>query len=200
MFQRLDKGHSTLAALLSSGKELRKRELVINGIAGQEYLYRTANVRSDWTEYHFEWAVNGKVEDNYHPDISVTFDMHTPSDHVLPPPPFQSDEDAMAFWDAALGTLQLRPLTAADGNKMSQADHIEASPTCTVGQTCPTSGMWEASLAPKHPSASNLASAASRFVKVSAGQPMPEVYAQFMFPQTADADNAAITWTLVQSA
>jgi hypothetical protein len=146
LFQRLDKGHATLAALLSSGKELRKRELVINGIAGQEYLYRTANVRSDWTEYHFEWAVNGKVEDNYHPDISVTFDMHTPSDDVLPPAPFKSDEDAIAFWDAALGTLQLRPVTAADGNKVSQDGAVEAVPRARVGQTCSTSGVWEAKL------------------------------------------------------
>ncbi len=113
LFQRLDKGHATLMAFLSSGKELRKRELVINGIAGQEYLYRTAPQRSDWTEYHFEWSVNGKVEDNYHPDISVRFDMRTLFDDVLPPPPFKSDEEALAFWDAALGTFQLRPLSAS---------------------------------------------------------------------------------------
>jgi hypothetical protein len=200
LFQRLDKGHATLAALLSSGKELRRRELVINGIAGQEYLYRTANVRSDWTEYHFEWAVNGKVEDNYHPDISVTFDMHTPSDDVLPPAPFKSDEDAIAFWDAALGTLQLRPVTTADGNKVSQDGAVEAVPRARVGQTCSTSGIWEAKLPATHPSARNLATAPSRLVNVQAGQPMPEVYAKFMFPQTADADNAAVVWTLVRPA
>jgi hypothetical protein len=199
-FQRLDKEHAALKALLSSGKELRKRALVINGIAGQEYLFRTAPVRSDWTEYHFKWAANGKVEDNYHPDISVTFEMHTPGPKVLPPPPFKSDDEAIAFWDAALGTLQLRPVTAADGNKVSQDGAVEAVPRARVGQTCPASGMWEAKLPATHPSARNLATAPSRLVNVQAGQPMPEVYAKFMFPQTADADNAAVVWTLVRPA
>jgi hypothetical protein len=29
---------------------------------------------------------------------------------------------------------------------------------------------------------------------------MPEVYAKFMFPQTADADNAEVVWTLIRIA
>ena len=153
LFQRLDKGHSTLVALLSSGRELRRRELVINGIAGQEYLYRTANVRSDWTEYHFEWAVNGRVEDNYHPDISVTFDMHTPSDHVLPPPPFQSDEDAIAFWDAALGSLQLRPVTASDGRQIAQSGEVVPQITCGSEMRVPKTGLYKGTIDPAHPDA-----------------------------------------------
>jgi hypothetical protein len=198
LFQRLDKGHATLLALLSSGKELRRRELVVNGVAGQEYLYRTASERSDWTEYHFEWTANGKVEDNYHPDVSVRFDISTPGRQQLPPAPFKSDEEAMAFWDAALGTVQLRPVTAENGIKPSLGGAM--TPTCKVGALCPASGIWEASLPTKHPAAPYLAGASSRFVTVQAGQPMPEVYAGFMFPQTAEADNAAVVWTLRQAA
>ena len=153
LFQRLDKGHATLMAFLSSGKELRKRELVINGIAGQEYLYRTAPQRSDWTEYHFEWAVNGKVEDNYHPDISVTFDMHTPSEDVLPPLPFKSDEEALAFWDAALGTFQLRPVTASDGRQIAADGEVTAAPTCGSEQRVPRTGVYRGRIDPSHPDA-----------------------------------------------
>lgn len=153
LFQRLDKGRATLAALLSSGKELRKRELVINGIAGQEYLYRTAHERSDWTEYHFEWAANGQVEDNYHPDISVTFDMQTLYDAVLPPPPFKSDEDAIAFWDAALGTLQLRAVTASDGREVAQSGEVIPQITCGSEMRVPKTGLYRGTIDPAHPDA-----------------------------------------------
>jgi hypothetical protein len=44
-----------------------------------------------------------------------------------------------------------------------------------------------------------LASAPQRYQKIKAGSPMPEVYAKFMARETADADNAAITWTLVRA-
>ncbi len=44
-----------------------------------------------------------------------------------------------------------------------------------------------------------LASAPQRYQKIKAGSPMPEVYAKFMTRETADADNAAITWTLVRA-
>jgi len=69
-----------------------------------------------------------------------------------------------------------------------------------VGQTCPKSGVWSASLPNTNPSARNLASAPQRFKQVQAGSPMPEMFAKFMFPQTADADNAAITWTWMREA
>jgi hypothetical protein len=200
LFQRLDKGLTKIGAWVSGDRVLRRRELVVGGIAGQEYLYRTSSTRSDWTEYHFVWDTNGKVEDNYHPDIAVRFEMSTPNSPELPPAPFKSDEDAMAFWGAALGSLQLRPVTTATGSQVSEAGTVETVAILKTGQTCPMTGIWEASLPPGHPSARNLASAQSRFETVQIGQLMPEVYAKFMSPQTADADNAAITWTLVRGA
>jgi hypothetical protein len=71
--------------------------------------------------------------------------------------------------------------------------------TCRVGDICPTSGIWEPSLPKTNRNAPFLASSPNRFHKVKAGSPMPEVYAKFMARETADADNAAITWTLVRA-
>jgi hypothetical protein len=68
-----------------------------------------------------------------------------------------------------------------------------------VGEACPTSGIWEASLPKTSYNAPALATAPQRFQKIKAGSPMPEVYAKSLARETADADNAAITWTLVRA-
>ena len=189
-FQRLDKEHTALKALLSSGKELRRRELVINGIAGQEYLFRTAPVRSDWTEYHFKWAANGKVEDNYRPDISVTFEMHTPSYHALPPPPFQSDEDAIAFWDAALGTLQLRPVTASDGRQVAQSGEVVPQITCGSEMRVPKTGLYKGTIDPAHPNA-NYYNSSNFFVFKQEGETMGRLGAY--------GSEHQVTWTWIRA-
>jgi hypothetical protein len=55
----------------------------------------------------------------------------------------------------------------------------------------------ERKLPPAHPYGRDRG---SRLVNVQEGQPMSKVYAKFMFPQTADTDNAAVTWMLVHPA
>lgn len=65
--------------------------------------------------------------------------------------------------------------------------------TARVGEPCPKSGLWEASLQAGHPSAPHLASTPSRWRQLQAGEPMPG-FGQSLLPD-AQAINAAIVWT-----
>lgn len=107
------------------------------------------------------------------------------------------EEQVLKIWDTLLGTMRLSP---ANGGQRVDAQTGGLVPTVKVGQTCPKTGWWEPSLPNTHPSFAYLGRDPQRFKMVTAGQPMPHVYAKFMFPDTADADNAAITWTLVKEA
>lgn len=68
-----------------------------------------------------------------------------------------------------------------------------------VDQPCSRSGWWQATLPPSHPAAHLLAKAPQRWRQVRAGEPMPRMYSRLMF-DSADADNAAITWVWVREA
>ena len=91
-------------------------------------------------------------------------------------------------------------LSPANGGKRLDPQTGDLVQEMKVGQTCPKSGVWAASLPNTHPSARNLASYHERFKNIKLGEPMPEMFAKFMFPKTADADNAAITWTWMREA
>ncbi|WP_090137959.1 hypothetical protein [Limnohabitans sp. DM1] len=65
--------------------------------------------------------------------------------------------------------------------------------TARVGEPCPKSGLWEASLPAVHPSAPHLAGTPSRWRQLQAGEPMPG-FGQSLLPD-AQAINAAIVWT-----
>ena len=65
--------------------------------------------------------------------------------------------------------------------------------TARVGEPCPKSGLWEASLPAGHPSAQHLAGTPSRWRQLKAGELMPG-FGQSLLPD-AQAINAAIVWT-----
>jgi hypothetical protein len=92
-----------------------------------------------------------------------------------------------------LDTMRLSP---ANGGRQIDPKTGGLVPPTKVGQTCPRSGLWEACLPATHPEANHLAGLPQTFriKSVQAGEPMPEFYARFMFPDTAEAGNAAITW------
>ena len=96
--------------------------------------------------------------------------------------------------DTLLTTMRLSP---ANGGNRIDGKTGALVPQTRVGEVCPRSGVWAASLPDTHPAARNLAIYHGRFKNVRAGDPMPTMFARFMFPQTADADNADITWSWV---
>jgi hypothetical protein len=197
LLERLSPIQSTLLAL-SGVRVIRKGERTINGLAGEEYLYRERSKDGRWTVYSFRWEMAAKAENIYHPQTSMFMNVKLPVTVQYPAPPFKSDEEALAFWDAVTSTLRMRPMQGSGGQSI--APDGTPPPTARVGEVCPKGGIWEAVLPPTHPSARALAtSGTARFKEVQVGQPMPEMYAQFMFPQTAAADNEAVTWRWVKS-
>jgi hypothetical protein len=123
---------------------------------------------------------------------AIAFDLQF-GDVDTPSPVDQTQ--ALQIWDTLVNSMRLSP---ANGGQRVDPQTGAMVPPMRVGQACPKAGTWEASLPPGHPAAGLLASAASRFVQVQAGQVMPEVYASFM-SRTADADNAQVVWTLVRA-
>jgi hypothetical protein len=195
LLERLSPIQSTLLAL-SGVRVIRKGERTINGLAGEEYLYRERSKDGRWTVYSFRWELAAKAENIYQPQTSMFMNVKLPVTVEYPEPPFKSDEEALAFWDAVTSTLRLRPMQGRDGQAM--APDSSPPPSARVGEVCPKAGVWEARLPPNHLSAKTLASSHYRFKEVGSGLPMPEMFAEFMFPKTAAADNAAVTWHWVK--
>ena len=197
LLDRISSIQDALAALRGA-RVIRKGERKINGLTGDEYLYRERTKDGRWTAYKFLWEMPGKAENIYEPNIKLSMDVVEPVTVQYPDPPFKSDEEALAFWDAVTSTLRLRPLQGRDGRAI--APDGSAPPTARVGEVCPKAGVWEAHLPPSHPSAQALAgSGPQRFKEVAAGQAMPTLYSEYLFPKTAAADNAAITWHWVKA-
>lgn len=195
LLERLSPIQSTLLAL-SGVRVIRKGERTINGLAGEEYLYRERSKDGRWTVYSFRWELAAKAENIYQPQTSMFMNVKLPVTVQYPEPPFKSDEEALAFWDAVTSTLRLRPMQGRDGQAM--APDGSPPPSARVGEVCPKAGVWEARLPPNHLSAKTLASSHYRFKEVGSGLPMPEMFSKFMFPKTAAADNAAVTWHWVK--
>jgi len=190
LFERLDRDITPLQGLDGNHiRVLRKQEPMLNGMKFQDWIGE--RVSDNITEY--------KVMAENRPDRptlqrpAIHFEFTAGGDKGSP----FTAEQISKIWDTVLHSLRLSP---ANGGQSVDPKAGTVVPTTKVGQTCPKTGIWEARLPASHPSASNLASSSSRFATVEAGQSMPEVYARFMFPQTADADNAAIVWTLRQAA
>jgi hypothetical protein len=195
LLERLSPIQSTLLAL-SGVRVIRKGQRTINGLPGEEYLYRERSNDGRWTVYSFRWELAAKAENIYQPQTSMFMNVKLPVTVEYPEPPFKNDEEALAFWDAVTSTLRLRPMQGRDGKSM--APDASPPPTARVGEVCPKAGVWEARLPPNHPTADSLATSHYRFKEVASGQAMPEMYAEFMFPKTAAADNAAVTWHWVK--
>ena len=197
MLERISPIQSALLAF-SGVRVIRKGERNINGLQGEEYLYRERSKDDRWTVYSFRWEMPAKAENIYQPQTSLFMNVSLPVTVQYPEPPFKTDEEALAFWDAVTGTLRLRPMQGRDGQAI--APDGTPPPTARVGEVCPKSGVWEAVLPPSHPSAQALAqSGPYRFKEVAAGQPMPAMYSKELFAKTADADNAAVTWRWVKT-
>lgn len=191
LLDRISPIQSALAAF-SGTRVIRKGERTINGLTGDEYLYREKTKDGRWTAYAFLWEMPGKAENVYQPNIKLSMDVTVPVTVQFPDPPFQSDEEALAFWDAVTGTLRLRPMQGPGGQTV--APDGSPPPTARVGQACPRGGIWEATLPPSHEGARALASSHYRFKEVAASQPMPQMYSRELFGPSADTDNAAVTW------
>ena len=204
LLDRLSPVQAALAAF-SGARVIRKGERTINGLVGDEYLYRERTKDDRWTAYKFLWEMPGKAENVYQPNIELRMSVKVPVTVQYPEPPFKTDEEALAFWDAVTGTLRLRPMQGRDGQAI--APDGTPPPTARVGEVCPKSGVWEAQLAATGPLhdwpqwVQLLQRAPSRLKEVAQGQSMPQVYVS-VHPKEEEKNavlNAAITWRWVKA-
>ena len=197
-FQRVDKVSAALAVeMLAAGwqvVELRRNTPKINGIPAREYVSATHVSNKVMFRGLAETALPKAQQSLQRPYF--TFNFQVGNEMTEEAAPLDQDQ-TLKIWDTLLKTMRLSP--ANGGNRVDEKTG-GLVPTTKVGQICPKSGVWEASLPVSHPSAPYLADAPQRFERVAAGSAMPEVYAKFMFQKTADADNAAITWTWIREA
>ncbi len=204
LLDRLSPVQAALAAF-SGARVVRKGERTINGLVGDEYLYRERTKDDRWTVYKFLWEMPGKAENVNQPNIELRMSVKLPVTVEFPEPPFKSDEEALAFWDAVTSTLRLRPLQGPGGQTL--APDASPPPAAGVGEVCPQEGVWEAHLATSGPLhdwpqwVRLLKQYPSRFKEVGKGQAMPPMYVS-MHPDE-DARNAvlneAVTWRWVRA-
>ncbi len=149
-------GFDAIVKGISGFKMLRKAYTTINGLALQQVLISGPDEGKapGWRTYQFLLRGMGKAKDNYAPNIEISMDGFLPESHKKPAPPFANDEAAVAFWDAVVGTLRLRPVLAADGRTITDSGAVELPPTCQSEGLVPRTGVYEAQIDASHPSAS----------------------------------------------
>jgi hypothetical protein len=191
LLERISPAQQALQAI-KGVRVLRQRDRMLNGIEGQEYLMRERNSDDRWTSYMFRWEVIGKTKNNYEPGIHIDMSVRRPTSYEFPAPPFKSDEEALAFWDAALETFQLRPVTAQDGRQISENGQVVAAVTCRSGEVCPKTGVYEASIGAYHPEAQYVNGSRNRWLYVQEGQAMGR------FGLYPPSEESHVVWTWVR--
>ncbi|WP_428718986.1 T6SS immunity protein Tli4 family protein [Undibacterium curvum] len=154
--KKASSGFESIFRGLSGFKMLRKAYTTINGLALQQVLISGPDEGKapGWRTYQFLLRGMGKAKDNYAPNIEIRMKGRLPESHKKPAPPFANDEAAVAFWDAVVGTLRLRPVLAADGRTITDSGAVELPPTCQSEGLVPRTGVYEAQIDASHPSAS----------------------------------------------
>lgn len=89
---------------------LRKRRRSVGPIAGEEYLVAGGDDRQ--RVYAFRWEFQGRDDSLAEPNLSLemgVLERDPGDDGSLPPPAFESDDEALQLWDAILETIRPRP-------------------------------------------------------------------------------------------
>ncbi len=152
LLDRLSLVQSALMAL-KGVRVIRKGARKLNGIEGQEYLYRERSSDDRWTAYVFRWEAAGKIDDPYLPNIVVEMNVKLPTTPEYPAPPFKNDDEALAFWDAIVGSLRMRPVVTASGAQISQDGRTIPPVTCGSDEVVPRTGVYRGTLDTSHPDA-----------------------------------------------
>lgn len=196
LFQRVSRQSTGLRALLAAeGGQLvvlRHATPRINGMPGREYGHAMHTLGGKVIfQFFAETALAKDQQSMLRPFFNFDFEAGSSMEEKTSP---LDESQVLAIWDTLLKTMRLSP---ANGGNRIDGKTGALVPQTRVGEVCPRSGVWAASLPDTHPAARNLAIYHGRFKNVRAGDPMPTMFARFMFPQTADADNADITWSWV---
>jgi hypothetical protein len=195
VFDRVARANPILRADLATGGgqlvQLRHGTPKINGMPAREYA--AAMHIAGKVVFHLmaETALPKDQQSLQRPAFIFDFEAGSSMEEKTSP---LDESQVLAIWDTLLTTMRLSP---ANGGNRIDGKTGALVPQTRVGEVCPRSGVWAASLPDTHPAAHNLAIYHGRFRNVRAGDPMPTMFARFMFPQTADADNADITWSWV---
>ena len=195
VFDRVARANPILRADLATGGgqlvQLRHGTPKINGMPAREYA--AAMHIAGKVVFHLmaETALPKDQQSLQRPAFIFDFEAGSSMEEKTSP---LDENQVLAIWDTLLTTMRLSP---ANGGNRIDGKTGALVPQTRVGEVCPRSGVWAASLPDTHPAARNLAIYHGRFRNVRAGDPMPTMFARFMFPQTADADNADITWSWV---
>lgn len=100
---------SMLLSVLNGTSTLRRRDRDIGPIKGQELLVRASE--NGKRSYEFLWESQGKADSIEFPFMSLQLSTSAETDAKgeVMDAPFANDEEALAFWDAILGSVRIRP-------------------------------------------------------------------------------------------
>ncbi|WP_158245998.1 MULTISPECIES: T6SS immunity protein Tli4 family protein [unclassified Pseudomonas] len=105
------------AARMVLGIETLRKRARGGPVPADEYLL--ASTDKGQRIYTFAWEAQGKDGSITEPNISAALgvlERSPDSNGKLPAPPFKSDKEALALWDAIIGSVRLRPVSSRDGN------------------------------------------------------------------------------------
>jgi len=122
------------AAKLVAGIETLRKGQRAGAIPADEYL--VAGSDKQQRVYSFAWESQGKNRSLTEPNLAASLGVleRSPDNDGNPPPPaFRSDQDALALWDAIVGSIRLRPGAASSLHLGLRADS---------GMPCPWPGVW----------------------------------------------------------
>ncbi|MBB5019420.1 hypothetical protein HNQ59_002722 [Chitinivorax tropicus] len=135
------------ASLATGVSTLRKGEHPVSELPGEEVLITAPGERGGRFQ-QFTWETPGKPESVMYPQIQISLESgFNPAN--TGPSKIQSslsDEAAMKLFDEIVGSLRLRPVTAAGTKQQSDAADLFPIDTLVAsGQPCPRTGTWRCS-------------------------------------------------------
>ncbi len=206
VFDRVDRVNPRLRAGLASGGGqlvgLRRSTLKINGLPAREY--GDAMHLRGTVVFHLmaESALPKEEQSLARPFFTFNFEAGSAMGQDTSP---LDENQVLAIWDTVLGTMRLSP--ANGGNRIDPTTG-GLTPMVKVGQACPRSGIWEASLLDNKADRERpelqrlLRTYYGRFKPVQQGHSMPPMYVA-IHPSEApklDMRNAEVVWTWIREA
>jgi len=147
----------------------RGKRTIQNWGEGFEALARSPEQPEIHSIHDFGMDFQGVANDPLKPFINIQMQTGIADNEAGAAKPLLTDEEAVAVWDKITSTIRIRPTgsTAVKSSATETPPEFALGELAVTGRTCPQSGMWESSEAPR------MNGVQRRYLK--AGEIMPRV-------------------------
>lgn len=132
-------GHGAAYARI---KTFRRGTRQLGAWKGSEMLARKPAYKQDTEAHEFYFHSLGAVHDPLQPQLDIRLDSGVKNDRTARTKPSITDEEAVALWDKLIGTIRVRPTTAAKPISAAPAK-MPLGKLAATGEVCTQQGWWQ---------------------------------------------------------